>query len=56
VKTSTADPREVSELEIWERSTCGAEGPGAHTINVETSMMGPWEVSELKVQERPPST
>jgi hypothetical protein len=34
----------------------GAEGSGAHTINMKTSTAGPREVPELKVRERPPST
>ncbi len=33
-----------------------AEGPGAPTINVKTSMTGPREVPALKVRERPPAT
>jgi hypothetical protein len=34
----------------------GAEGPGAPTINVNTSTVGPLEVPELKVRECPPPT
>jgi hypothetical protein len=64
VKTSTAGPREVPELKVWERhhqrenvdgrpsGGAGAEGLGAPTINVKTLTVGPREVPELKVQER----
>jgi hypothetical protein len=58
VKTSTTGPREEPELEIRERPPptwnvddgppegAEAEGPGASTINVKTSMIGPREVPE----------
>jgi hypothetical protein len=63
-------PQEVSELKVreypastWKRNVDGgppggvrAEGPGASTINVKTSMAGSQKVLELKVQEHPPST
>jgi hypothetical protein len=42
VKTSTAGPPRGD----------GAEGPGAPTINVKTSMVGPQEVPELEIRER----
>jgi hypothetical protein len=34
----------------------GAEGPGAPTIDVKTSMAGPREAPELKIRDRTPST
>jgi hypothetical protein len=43
---STADPREVPELKIWER-------PPSTLRNI---IGGPWEMLELVIQDRPPST
>jgi hypothetical protein len=67
VKTLTAGPREVPELEVREHppSTQNvdsgpprgviAEGLRAPTINVKTPMAAPREVSELNVWESSPS-